>query len=206
VICSDLPICCANCVAVEKPCNVTVSNFGLEEKYHRKYLPLDNLTSVNEILERKPIKVGDSRDWGGACDIDDYELVFRVMTACEDLPWAGGSGDGHGQKEWIKQLFSYFPNTIKEINIVPTPPNSYLGSGSDDTVDEISTWAIVIPPSSAPQPSQQTSSGSQATQQTSQANPGKGNPSKGKKGGAKGHQGPSQKPAAAQRKAASRAA
>ena len=109
-------------------------------------LKLDNLENLDEFIRQNPMSLGDSRDWGGATDVDDYEHLFRIMTACHELGYTQCDRDGwvdrETKAEWLEELFAYFPRTIKEVQ---------------SPVPEVSTWSIVIPESipAAPFPLEQ---------------------------------------------------
>lgn len=99
-------------------------------------LKLDNLENLDEFIGQYTMSLGDSRDWGGATVVDDYEHLFRIMTACHELGYTQCDRDGWVDREtkakWLEELFAYFPRTIKE---------------AQGPIPEVSTWSIVIPES-----------------------------------------------------------
>jgi len=140
------------------------------------------------------IEIGEEALKGGV-EVTNYGELFLVMTVCENVPWAGHERGPYKepgeQDKWIKQLFSHFPDII-----LPKPRNSSDGD-PQESAEEVSTWSIMIPPTTLPVPR-----AAKPLQQTSKVNTakGKGKPGKGKRGGTERPQGPTQKPAVALKK------
>lgn len=157
----SLPIGCSICIKAGETCDLPTEPFGVEERSEREpesdyslgsedayeeddpitgevpeLLKLDNLENLDEFIGQNTMSLGDSRDWGGATDVDDYEHLFRIMTACHELGYTQCDRDGWVDREtkakWLEELFAYFPRTIKEVQ---------------SPVPEVSTWSIVVPES-----------------------------------------------------------